>query len=165
MRKMQKLLWMLLVFSSLLSQVALAAPDVAITIAAEKEVTIEEQGKKIVKRVPAEKTVPDEVLFYTIRYKNETKTPATDVVINDPIPSGTTYILGSAYGTGTIIEFSVDGGESYKQPSTLTYEVRQADGKIIKRRAIPEDYTHIRWIIGTIPPGKGDKLGFQVKVK
>lgn len=56
MRKMQKLLWMLLVFSSLLSQVALAAPDVAITIAAEKEVTIEEQGKKIVKRVPAEKT-------------------------------------------------------------------------------------------------------------
>jgi hypothetical protein len=39
------------------------------------------------------------------------------------------------------------------------------NGKTEKRSASPEDYTHIRWTVNTIPAGGSGSVGFQVRMK
>ena len=41
-----------------------------------------------------------ENIVYTINYRNHSDTNATQVMIKDPIPQGTTYLSGSASGNG-----------------------------------------------------------------
>ena len=53
-----------------------------------------------------------------------------------------TYEPGTAYGPGSEIQFSVDGGREYGAPEALTIT---EDGEV--RGAQPEDYTHIRWVM------------------
>lgn len=146
------------VFVLLLPVSALAKPLVTIAITAEKVVA----GGK---RTAASATAPGDTLAYTIAYMNRGDEKATNAVIDDPIPRGTTFIPGSAYGARTEIVFSIDGGKTFKRPSLLTYEVRHPDGTVEKRTASPERYTHIRWIISTIPAGANGRVGFRVRVK
>lgn len=145
----------------MLSVQAFAQPVVSISITAEKEVTVE----KVKKMVPAKDITPGDVIFYTISYINSGDSAATNAVLDDPIPQGTVYMPGTAYGSGTDITFSIDGGKTFKKPSVLTYEVKQSGGKVEKKVASPEQYTHIRWVINTIPAGGKGQVGFQVKVK
>jgi uncharacterized repeat protein (TIGR01451 family) len=149
----------------LLPAMALAKPKVNISVKAEKEVTVIENGKEVVKRVAAEEIEPGEILIYTLRYSNTGDEMATNVVFNDPIPKGTVYLAGSATGLGTDITFSIDGGKTYKKPTLLTYEVKLADGRVEKRVASPDEYTHIGWKIEAIPAGERGELAFKVRVK
>jgi len=140
---------------------AFAKPQVSFSITAEKEVTID----KVTKRVPAESFPPGAIVFYTMNYVNSGDEAATDVVLDDPIPKGMVYIPGSAFGDHAEISFSVDGGKTFKKPSLLTYEVKTSDGKIDKRTASPEQYTHIRWTVKSVSAGGKGQVGFQVRVK
>ena len=139
----------------------LAKSIVSISITAEKEVTV----NKVKKMVVAKDIKPGDVIFYTINYINSGDSAATNAVLDDPIPQGTIYIPGTAYGNDTENTFSIDGGKTFKKPSVLTYEVRQPGGKTEKKVASPEQYTHIRWVINIIPAGGKGQVGFQVKVK
>jgi hypothetical protein len=87
------------------------------------------------------------------------------VVLNNPVPEGTTYMANSAYGKGTTIGFSADGGKYFDIPSRLMVEVKQDNGTINKQVAGPDRYTHIRWTITEVPAGKSLTLGYQVNVK
>ncbi|MBT8370439.1 MAG: DUF11 domain-containing protein [Deltaproteobacteria bacterium] len=149
----------------LIPAVALAKPQVSISIKAEKKVIFVENGQEVVKRIPAVEVAPGETLIYTLTYTNAGDEAATNVVINDPIPQGAAYILDSASGQDTDISFSIDGGQTFKKPSMLTYEVKLADGTTEKRVASPEAYTHIRWTIRKVRAGGSGELGFQVRVK
>ena len=60
---------------------------------------------------------------------------------------------------------SIDGGQTYKKPSLLTYEIINPDGSREKRSASPEQYTNIRWQLPQVAAGARDELSFQVKVK
>lgn len=144
---------------------ALAAAKVAIKIKAEKEVTVVKGGKKEVKTVPATKFAPNDLIIYTITYTNQGTEPATNAVVDDPIPAGTSYVPGSAKGEGAEIVFSIDKGKSYNQPTLLTYESVGAGGKKQKHVAAPEDYTNIRWTVANIEPKASGKLEFKVRVK
>ena len=155
----------LVVACLLIPAVALAKPQVSISIKAEKKVTVVENGQEVVKQIPAEEVLPGETLIYTLSYTNAGNEAATNVVINDPIPEGAAYVLESASGEGTDISFSIDGGKTFKKPSMLTYEVKLADGTKEKRVASPEEYTHIRWTIRKVRAGGSGQLGFQVRVK
>lgn len=149
----------------LLPLAALAKPLVSVSITAEKEVLVKKGAEKVRKKVPATTIVPGNVIFYTLSYINSGDEPATNAVIDDPIPQGTVYLPGSAYGAGAEITFSIDGGKTFKKPALLTYEVKTPDGKVEKRAASPEEYTHIRWTISKIPAGGKGTVGFEVKVK
>ncbi|MDX8377316.1 MAG: hypothetical protein R8L53_04765 [Mariprofundales bacterium] len=149
----------------LLPAMAQATPDVKITVLAEKQIVVEENGQKVVKRVPAENIQPGETVIYQLHYENKGDDDAVNAVIVDPMPDNTIYIDGSAFGAGSDIDFSIDGGKSYKKPSLLTYDVAVADGKKEQRTASPEQYTHIRWTVHVIPAGKSGMASFQVRVQ
>jgi uncharacterized repeat protein (TIGR01451 family) len=148
----------------LLPAVALAAPKVELSIQAEKEVTVTEDGKKVTKRVAAEEAAPGETIIFTIAYANTGDEAATNVVVNNPLPEGTAYVPGSATEKGEVT-FSIDGGETFKKPSLLTYEITAPDGKKEKRTASPEQYTHVRWQLPEIPAGERGEVSFRVQVK
>lgn len=150
----------------LLPLTAMAAkPNVTVAIKAEKEIVIKENGQEVRKIVSATETLSGEIITYTLSYINNGDASATSVVLNDPIPTGTTYVFGSATETGVDLAFSIDKGRSFKKPSMLTYEMPLPNGGKEKRVASPEQYTDIRWTIATIPPGGKGFVTFKVKVK
>lgn len=145
---------------------AFAAPQVSLQVTAEKDITeTNAQGEQVTRRVVAEDTVPGDVLFYTIRYSNSGTEAARNVQVNNPIPDATEYQANSAWGDGAEIVFSIDGGKSFKKPSSLTYQVTGRDGTQEDRQAAPEQYNAIRWTIEEIIPGAEGTAGFSAIVK
>ena len=145
---------------------ALAKPEIVVTMEAKKEITIvHEDGTKEVKIVPAETISPGEVIIYEVKYENRGNESANDVVIDNPVPSGTAYIPESASGQNSDLSFSIDGGKSYKKPSLLSYTITNQDGTSEKRLATPERYTNIRWKIKEIAKGENGKINYSVRVK
>lgn len=149
-----------LVALPLVSITAHAKPELQMNMVAEKEVTVTEGGKKVVKRVPAQSSAPGEVLIYTLSYKNVGDEKATAVNVDNPLPNGTRYLANSASGNDAQINFSVDGGKTYAKPDVLAV---QKSGKKAKADAI--DYTNIRWVLGEIKPGQSGQLGFRAQVE
>ena len=90
---------------------------------------------------------------------------ATNVKVDNPIPKGSVYVAGSAKGVNSDITFSVDGGKTFKKASLLTYRTKLANGKTVKKKASPEQYSNIRWMIKSVAPGQGGTLGFRVTIK
>lgn len=143
---------------------AWAQPKIAITIKAEKEVTVTVKGKQTKKKLAAKGVQPGDEIIYTLSYVNSGTEEAKDVIITDPVPEGTAYIPGSASELGDLT-FSIDKGKSYKKPTLLTFEVKGADGKTQKKVASPDEYTDIRWILSSVPAGGKGSVNFKVKVK
>jgi uncharacterized repeat protein (TIGR01451 family) len=145
----------------LVSAQVFAKSLVSISMKAEKEVTV----NKAIKRVAVSTVNPGDEIIYTLNYVNSGDGAATNAVLDDPIPKGTVYVSGSAFGDNAEIAFSIDGGKTFKKPSLLTYEVKLPGGKTEKKNASPEQYTNIRWTFSSIPANGSGKVGFQVKVK
>lgn len=150
-----------------LSSQAMAAGQGAIELktVAEVEITIKnDKGEKEVKRVEAAKAnvTPGDAVVFTTYYSNNGQEPASDIVINNPVPEHMFYIDGTAVGSGTKIEFSVDKGKSFGAPDKL--KIKGVDGK--EKSPGPADYTNIRWTLSKplSPEGKGS-VSFRAKVK
>jgi len=139
----------------------LAKPLLTMSIKAEKEVIINNEKTM----VAADKVESGDVITYVISYVNTGDEDATDANVDDPIPNGTVYVLGSAFGDNADITFSIDGGKTFKKPSLLTYEIKLPNGKTEKKIASPEQYTHVRWTINKISAHGSGQVGFKVKVK
>jgi uncharacterized repeat protein (TIGR01451 family) len=151
--------------ATLLAGIAWAQPQVTLSLTAEKEVTVEEDGRQVTRLVPVTEAAPGEVLIYTVTYANSGTEAAGNVALDNPIPTNATYMPGSATaGEGQELTFSIDGGSSYQRPNLLTYTVTLPDGRIEQRVASPEMYTHIRWSLATIPPSGRGNVSFQVTV-
>lgn len=144
---------------------AFAAADIKINLVAEKEVTVKEGNRDVKKRVPAQSIEPGEEIIYTIRYRNAGDLEATNVDVKNPVPDNTVYVGGSATGKGADISFSADGGKSFGKASSVTYQVTEGSGKQVTRKASPENYTNIRWVIKRVDPGQSGELGYRVRVK
>ena len=149
----------------LISTSAWAKPEITLSVTSEREVVEVVQGKKVVKRVPAKEVEPGQVLIFTLKYSNKGDEAATNVVFDNPIPKETVYELGSATGSGSKITFSINKGKDYKKPTLLRYEVKGSDGKTVKKKASPDQYTNVRWVISTVPPGSGGELSYRARVK
>jgi len=110
-------------------------------------------GKKTVVRTPITKAVPGEEIIYVISYHNDSATGVDDVKVDNPVPKGLVYKVGSAEGAGTKIEFSVDGGKHFGALEAMS--VTGADGS--SHSAQGADVTNIRWTLtGTLKAtGKG----------
>jgi uncharacterized repeat protein (TIGR01451 family) len=112
------------------------------TVVQKEEVTVSPTGETERRLVPAATVVPGDDVIYTITFTNTSDETADNIVITNPLAGELTYVEGSAFGPGTIIEFSVDGGINYAARSDLTVT---EDGEV--RPARPGDFTHIRWVM------------------
>ena len=122
-------------------------------------------GKNVLKRVPASDVESGQVLIFTLKYSNKGNEKAKNVVVDNPIPKETIYEIGSATGAGSKITFSINDGKNYKKPSMLTYEIKGSDGKKVRKKASPEKYTNVRWLIPSVPPGGGGELSYRARVR
>jgi uncharacterized repeat protein (TIGR01451 family) len=143
-----------------------AKPELALTLTAQKEVTVKDsEGKTRVEWQEVKDVSPGDILKYTISYKNVGTVEARDGRVTDPIPKDTAYISGSAEGKDAAITFSLDG-KAFQAPPLLKYKVRQADGTDAEYTATPEMYTHIQWkLLKPVPPGGTGSMSFKVKVR
>ncbi len=112
------------------------------TIVQKEEVTVPESGDRETKLVPAGTVVPGERVVYTITFQNVSAEPAENIVITNPISGELTYVDGSAFGPGTDIQFSIDGGQTFASRNEL---IVTEDGET--RAAVAEDFTHVRWVM------------------
>lgn len=143
-------------------------PKVKLTLGAEKKVvTSDAQGKQLVSWQPLKGSVavqPGDVLRYTVASANAGDKPAKNLVVTQPIPKQTTYILASAQGNGAAMTFSIDGGKSFVEKPMV--KVKLADGKEVLKPAPAEAYTHARWdYSNSLSPMKTVKATYEVAVK
>ena len=85
---------------------------------------VDENGRTVGRLVPAEHVREGDELRYTIAFTNvgdETLGPGR-VVITSPLPIGTRYVAGSAFGAGTDILFSTDQGHVFASAADLSDE-------------------------------------------
>lgn len=115
-----------------------------------------EQGRKVIRMVPAGKVTPGDRLFTVLSYANAGAKPAGDVVLVNPVPKQMEFV--SAEGAALV---SVDGGKSYGQLARL--QVTGADGKA--RPALAADVTHVRWNLAPIAAGTAGQVSFQARLR
>ena len=152
---------LLLCTALLLPSLVQAKPQMSISITTSKEVVETVNGAKVKKLVPTKQAASGDTLVYSLTYSNKGDEAATDAVIDNPIPKGSSYIAGSATGSGAEITFSVDDGKSFARPETLMSEVMLMSGTKVRSPASPEDYTHVRWTIRQVPAGGSGKVGLR----
>lgn len=127
-----------------------------------EEVYKNDKGEMVKRLVPITKATPGSEVVYTITYQNKGNQPADKVVINDPIPAEVAYRDGTAFGSGSEIEFSIDGGKSFGKPEAL--KVTSKDG--VTRPATGSDYTHIRWtLLNKVAPGSQGFVRFRAVIR
>src|SRR5512137_2239964 len=80
---------------------------------AQKEVEVDEAGRKVRKLVEPGKMIQGDEVVYTISYANKGAKPAERVVVVNPIPQHTKFRAGSVEGTNTEIAYSADGGKTF----------------------------------------------------
>jgi uncharacterized repeat protein (TIGR01451 family) len=120
-----------------------------------------EQGQNATRLVPAGKVVPGDEVVWTITAKNVCNKPADNVVVANPVPEHMNYVADSAMGTGTDIDYSVDGRE-FKPAAALT--VRNADGS--SRAARQDEVRAIRWTYkASFAPGASGFVRYRAVVK
>ena len=130
------------------------------TVVEKEEVTQDASGEVQRRLVPANTVIPGDEVVYTITFTNVSHERADNVVITNPIPEHLTYVDGSAFGPGTVIEFSIDGGRSFAAAEALTIT---DDGEV--RVAKGADYTHVRWVMqGTLDAGAQGMARYRAKL-
>lgn len=130
------------------------------TVVQKEEVVVSANGKAESRLVPAETVVPGDDVIYTITFTNISDETAENVVITNPIAASLTYVQGSAFGPGTLIEFSVDGGDSFGEADKLRVAIGGTE-----RPAEPEDFTHVRWTMqGELVAGAQGMARFRARL-
>ncbi len=119
------------------------------------------QGKKTTRLVAPDKVIPGSQVIYIITAKNVCDKPASNVVVNNPMPEHMSYVANSASGTGTDITYSLDN-KTFARLDALT--VKNPDGS--NRVPHAEEIMGIRWVFTTpINAGQTGAVRFRATVK
>jgi uncharacterized repeat protein (TIGR01451 family) len=117
---------------------------------AEVEAKRTEDGRIVTGLVPADRLVPGDSVVYTLEIRNYGREDISAPTIVRAVPEHTIYVGDSATGPGAEVNYSVDGGVSFDRPENL--RITDADHR--SRRALPSDYTHIRWTLRIVLKSK-----------
>jgi uncharacterized repeat protein (TIGR01451 family) len=144
-------------------------PQVELNLGAEKQIILQDsQGQqktgweKLEGRAVVNK---GDVLRYIVTGLNKSDRPVNKLTVNQPIPRGMEYVLGSAtIPTGAKATYSIDGGQKFLEKPTVT--VTLPSGKTEVRPAPAAAYTHIRLSFADSVAAKSIVKGtYQVKVR
>jgi uncharacterized repeat protein (TIGR01451 family) len=148
---------------------AIKGPDVKLNlIVAKKLVTKDAEGKEKITWEELKNNavvMPGDSLRYQVSSENMGDRAAEDLVITQPIPPKTIYELSSASSNNNAeITYSIDNGKTYVEQPMV--EVTLPDGKVEKRPAPAEAYTHIKWKVSkAIDPKVRLTAMYDVKVR
>ena len=124
---------------------------------------VDDNGQVQRRFVDAAQVIPGDELRYTITFENGGRDAidAGSIVITNPLPNNTVYIDGSAFGSGTVIEFSADDGDTFAPATELTVA---RDGTDVPASAT--DYTTIRWTFEpSLEAGEKSHVSFDVRLQ
>ncbi len=124
-------------------------------------VTQSPDGKEVLQ--PAKGVKPGEVIEYQITYENtDAAKPVSDLKINAPVPTGTSYVDGSAKTeTNSQIRFSADFGKNWQQAPLMR---KRADGT--GQEVVPaSQYSNLQWLAQEpLKQGHSQKYSYRVRV-
>jgi uncharacterized repeat protein (TIGR01451 family) len=124
--------------------------------------TVDESGERKTELVAIDTAVPGDEVVYTVMFTNIGAEPADNIRITNPIPAQMRYLSGTAFGPGSDIEYSVDGGQTFGQPPLL----RISDDAGNERPAEAGDFTHIRWALNApLDAGEGGFARFRAVIR
>lgn len=116
------------------------------------------QGKGIVQ--------PGDVIRYTVSGANNSDRPIKNLVVTQPIPQRTMYVLNSTTvkNEGATITYSIDKGKTFVAKPII--RVKLANGKVETQPAPANMYTHVRWKFEQpINPKTAVNAAYQVRVR
>jgi uncharacterized repeat protein (TIGR01451 family) len=106
---------------------------------------------------------PGDIIRYVQSLNASSQRQVKNLVLTQPIPPRTVYILNSAAGAGTVtITYSTDSGKTYSASPEI--EMRQPDGRVVRQPAPAANYTHIRWKFSEVTAPAERIATFQVAV-
>jgi uncharacterized repeat protein (TIGR01451 family) len=153
-----------------LAQSAQAKPQVQLVLAAEKKILKkDEKGKEQVtwQALDTGKTnvQSGDTVRYTVIGKNISDKPASNLVITEPVPKGTVYVLNSSGVEGAAkVTYSIDGTKNYVEKPMV--QVSLPNGKVESKPAPAEAYTNVRWNFAkNLGPKAAVKAMYEVKVR
>lgn len=141
------------------------------TAVSKVETTLEESGRVKRQLMPAEEVASGEELRYTITFTNESemRVDAERVVITNPIPEGTRYVIGTAGGDFARVEYSTDG-ESFSAAEPAPAE--SAGGGPTPSAAAEQGgaadvgIRSLRWTyLRDLQPGEAGEVYFHVRMQ
>ena len=139
---------------------AVARPDVKVSLAAAVE-----RDNGLVPVEKAQLVKAGEILAWTIDSENAGSGAALEYKTVSQIPTGTTFVAGSAKAEGSSkVTYSIDGGKNFSAAPVI--EEKQADGSIKKVAAPVSMYTNVsyQWA-DPLAPGGHVTASYKVRVK
>ncbi|NEO38341.1 MAG: DUF11 domain-containing protein [Moorea sp. SIOASIH] len=123
-------------------------PKVQLKLVAKKKIVeVDTEGKENITWQALENKAivkPGDTLRYTVKGENAGEVEADNLMVTQPIPRATMYILDSASNSnGATITYSIDNGETFIEQPTI--EVTLEDGTVETRPAPASVYTHVRF--------------------
>ncbi len=153
----------LLVLALVLPGIASAKPNVTLKLTG-SVVTKAADGRAVM--TPVEKVIlkPGDEIEYDIAASNAGDSAALRLVPVGKVPTGTSYVAGSAKAPRGRAEFSLDGGKTWSAAPTVT--VKHADGTSSVKKADPSQYTAVRFVTdGALAPHASAAYTYEVRVK
>lgn len=143
-------------------------PQVQLNLGAQKKVVQNQQGKQQVAWQTLQGSVvvhPGDVIRYIVSGKNNTNRSVKNLVVTQPIPKQTAYVLNSATAkNGAKVTYSINNGKSFVENPTV--RVKLSNGKVVTQPAPAELYTHVRWKFAeAIAPATAVNGTYQVRVR
>jgi uncharacterized repeat protein (TIGR01451 family) len=134
-----------------IAQTAKQESPVQLKLAAERQSIIAAaSGGGTWKPLPANTSLrPGETIRYVVTASNISDRTIKKLVVNQPVPKGSVYVLGSATlptVEGAAVDYSIDGGKTYSEKPTI--RVKLESGEIVTRPAPDSLYTNVRWSFG-----------------
>jgi uncharacterized repeat protein (TIGR01451 family) len=137
--------------NSAIAQTAKQEAPVQLKLAAERKSTIATaSGRTNWKPLPQNASLhPGENIRYVVTASNVSDRLIKKLVVKQPIPKGSVYVLGSATlpkVNGAKLDYSIDGGKTYSEKPSI--QVKLETGKSVTRPAPDSMYTNVRWSFG-----------------
>jgi uncharacterized repeat protein (TIGR01451 family) len=127
----------------------LYAGDIELTMRAEKESKVNINGETLTVRQPVKRINVGDELTVVLNYTNNSDDDTFNIHIDNPIPAGTRFVLGSGFGKNTVFLVSYDGGMTY------------VDDIHINKMPV----THVRWLFDTVPARAKGEIGFKLQIE
>lgn len=104
---------------------------------------------------------PGDRLRYTLSFANPAPRPITGVRLENRVPAGLAYVAGSARSSRSAqVSFSVDGGRSFAERPVAPCPEEPARSCPVS----PELYTHVRWVVRSLPLGADVSASFEARI-
>ncbi|MFN4857069.1 MAG: hypothetical protein ACK5YH_16350 [Pseudanabaena sp.] len=120
------------------------------------------------KAIPKDASLrPGETIRYVVTASNTSDRNIKKLVVTQPIPQGSVYVLNSATlpnVEGVKLEYSIDGGRTYSESPSI--RVKLENGEIVNQPAPASMYTNVRWNFGdTFPAQTVVNATYQVRIR